>query len=69
MNSTLIEVTNRIQRRSRETRAAYLERMHRAESEGAILRTGLLRVAAPTKTRWLGTWRPISRSYLPTTIC
>src|SRR5210317_1913498 len=34
MNSTLIEVTERIQRRSRETRAAYLERMHRAESEG-----------------------------------
>jgi phosphogluconate dehydratase len=34
MNSTLIEVTERIQRRSRETRAAYLERMHRAEGEG-----------------------------------
>ena len=34
MNSTLIEVTERIKRRSRETRAAYLERMHRAEGEG-----------------------------------
>jgi len=34
MNSTLIEVTERIRSRSQETRAAYLERMHRAEGEG-----------------------------------
>ena len=31
---TLIKVTERIERRSREARAAYLERMHRAASEG-----------------------------------
>ena len=34
MNSTLIAVTDRILSRSQETRAAYLERMHRAEGEG-----------------------------------
>ena len=34
MHSTIEKVTERIQQRSRETRAAYLERMHRAASEG-----------------------------------
>ena len=34
MNSTLIAVTERIRSRSQETRAAYLERMHRAEGDG-----------------------------------
>ena len=33
-NSTLLHVTERIERRIREARAAYLERMHRAASEG-----------------------------------
>ena len=33
-NSTLLHVTERIEHRSREARAAYLERMHRAASEG-----------------------------------
>jgi len=36
MNSTIIEVTERIQRRSKEARAAYLERMHRAAGEGPL---------------------------------
>ena len=34
MNSTLLKVTERIERRSAETRAAYLDRMHRAAGEG-----------------------------------
>ena len=34
MNPTLVKITERIQRRSQETRAAYLERMHRAANEG-----------------------------------
>ena len=34
MNPTLVKITERIQRRSQDTRAAYLERMHRAASEG-----------------------------------
>jgi phosphogluconate dehydratase len=34
MNSTLVKVTERIRRRSQDTRSAYLERIHRAASEG-----------------------------------
>lgn len=34
MNSTLLKVTERIERRSADTRAAYLDRMHRAAGEG-----------------------------------
>ena len=36
MNPTIIKVTERIQRRSLETRAAYLDRMHQAAGEGPV---------------------------------
>ena len=36
MNSTIEQVTERIQRRSAQGRAAYLERMHRAAGEGPL---------------------------------